>query len=263
MVYIYVLLLEQNKYYVGKTKKPDFRIDKHFNNNGSAWTKKYAPIKVLNIIEDCDDYDEDKYTRIYMDKYGIDNVRGGSFVTIKIDANTKKELTKMSNGTNDRCFICGEYGHFKSQCKSVTRTQQQKQTEKLDTIWQCSYCNKEFKTKNGATFHENVHCKFKNSTNLDYDDESDDSDDSDCCYECEYCNCEVNMSEKKKHEKSCKRKYRKYTIDCSSDCSSDNNDSDEDKKSKNKAKCYRCGRNGHYANKCFASKHIKGYVITK
>ena len=58
------------------------------------------------------------------------------------------------------------------------------------------------------------------------------------------------MSEKKKHEKTCKRKCNKYTIDCSSD-SYDSYDSDEDNKysTTNKAKCYRCGRNGHYANK--------------
>ena len=70
MVYIYVLQLENNKYYIGKTKEPNFRINNHFNANGSSWTRKYKPLKVLKIIPDCDDFDEDKYVKIYMKKYG-------------------------------------------------------------------------------------------------------------------------------------------------------------------------------------------------
>lgn len=31
-------------------------------------------------------------------------------------------------------------------------------------------------------------------------------------------------------------------------------------KSNTKA-CYRCGRNGHFSNNCYASKHIKGYYL--
>ena len=42
MVYIYVLKLEQEKYYIGKTNNPEFRINDHFNNIGSEWTKKYC-----------------------------------------------------------------------------------------------------------------------------------------------------------------------------------------------------------------------------
>ena len=79
MVNIYTLRLEQNKYSIGKTNNPEFRIDNHFNSNGSAWTKKYKPIEILKIIKNCDDFDEDIYTLKYMSKYGINNVRGGSF----------------------------------------------------------------------------------------------------------------------------------------------------------------------------------------
>jgi len=74
MVFIYALKLEQGKYYIGKTNSPGFRIDQHFQSGGSTWTRKYNPISVLEIINNCDDYDEDKYTRIYMDKYGIEFV---------------------------------------------------------------------------------------------------------------------------------------------------------------------------------------------
>ena len=91
-MYIYILQLEKGKYYVGKTKNPYFRFENHFYSSGSEWTKLYKPIRILELIADCDDYDEDKYTLIYMDKYGIDNVRGGSFTTIELDKSTKNQL---------------------------------------------------------------------------------------------------------------------------------------------------------------------------
>jgi hypothetical protein len=119
-VFIYVLELEQGKYYVGKTNDPQFRIQTHFNNNtgGSVWTKRFKPVRVLELIPDCDDYDEDKYTKKYMDTYGIDNVRGGSFVSVELDSFTKEQLVKMSNGTNNRCFKCGEDTHFVKDCRT-------------------------------------------------------------------------------------------------------------------------------------------------
>ena len=116
MVYIYVLKLEKDKYYIGKTNNPSIRIDAHFHENGSAWTKLYNPIKILELIPNCDDYDEDKYTKIYMDKYGIDNVRGGSFVSVKLDKSMIDCLVKMNNGTNNKCFTCGKEGHFSQDC---------------------------------------------------------------------------------------------------------------------------------------------------
>jgi hypothetical protein len=151
MVYIYVLKLEQGKYYIGKTSSPKFRLETHFKSYGSAWTNKYKPIKVIELIPNCDDYDEDKYTKIYMDKYGIDSVRGGSFVQIKLNESTQEHLHKMSNGTNDKCFKCGKKGHFEKNCKIVK--------DEDEEAYCCNYCNKEFDTKKGCLFHENVYCK--------------------------------------------------------------------------------------------------------
>jgi len=88
MVFIYALQLQEGKYYIGKTNKPQIRLESHFNSHGSEWTKIYKPLKVIELIPNCNDYDEDKYTRIYMDKYGIHNVRGGSFVSVKLEKST-------------------------------------------------------------------------------------------------------------------------------------------------------------------------------
>ena len=116
MVHIYVLELVGGKYYVGKTNNPGFRIEQHFHSGGSVWTRKYSPVRVLELINDCDDYDEDKFTRIYMDKYGIENVRGGSFCEEVLDEATVKMLEKMSNSAKNKCFICGKLGHFAKEC---------------------------------------------------------------------------------------------------------------------------------------------------
>jgi hypothetical protein len=118
-MFIYILKLENNKYYVGKTLTPFKRITQHFKEIGSEWTKLHKPLEIEEIIPNCDDYDEDKYTRIYMDKYGINNVRGGSFVQVKLSEEDIKILNKMKNGTNDNCFKCGNSDHFVKDCKKV------------------------------------------------------------------------------------------------------------------------------------------------
>ena len=171
MVYIYVLKLENNKYYIGKTDNPDFRIKSHFNSNGSAWTKKYKPVDLVELIPNCDDYDEDKYTRLYMDKYGIENVRGGSFVSVKLDDNTITHLNQMSNGTNNNCFRCGRTGHYASNCYAKTHINGKCLEElEYEEVWCCEYCNQEYLSSLECLKHENK-CKYKKAK-------------KNCCYKC-------------------------------------------------------------------------------
>ena len=44
---VYVLKLENDRYYVGESISPDTRIQNHFKGKGSAWTRLYKPIEVL------------------------------------------------------------------------------------------------------------------------------------------------------------------------------------------------------------------------
>jgi hypothetical protein len=195
MVSIYILQLQNNKFYIGKTNNPFFRLEQHFNSNGSAWTKKYNPIKVIEIIPNCDNYDEDKYTIKYMTQYGINNVRGGSFCQIKLDENNIETITRMINGASNNCFLCGNNNHYANKCpnnneyedlikflikenrclrcqrkghyiddcyaKTFDNGEEIIDYESENEVFSCEYCGKEFETEKGARFHENVHCKKK------------------------------------------------------------------------------------------------------
>ena len=129
MVFIYTIGLAQGKYYVGKTTNPSFTIDMM---SSSAWTTKYNPMILLELIHGCDDYDEDKYTIKYMDMYGINNVRGGSFTSVILNDSTIEHLTLMSRKINASylvdnientnktevkyCTLCNREGHREATC---------------------------------------------------------------------------------------------------------------------------------------------------
>ena len=195
MVFIYILKLENNKYYVGKTSDPKFRLEQHFNYSDTQWTIKYKPIEILDIIPDCDDFDEDKYTLKTMEQYGIDNVRGGSFCELILSEDNDNTIQKMLCGSTNKCYICNKNGHFVKNCPQNIKNilinndlcfrchrkghyvsncyaktfasgeEINDESEEINDeyeeieVYCCSYCDKEFETLKGAKYHEKFYCK--------------------------------------------------------------------------------------------------------
>jgi predicted GIY-YIG superfamily endonuclease len=77
--YIYILQLEHNKFYVGRSSCIFKRIFSHFHKKGSIFTKHFKPILVLDIIEESSKFDEKNITIDTMIKYGWQNTRGYSW----------------------------------------------------------------------------------------------------------------------------------------------------------------------------------------
>ena len=160
MTKIYILKLEGGKYYVGKSEDVVKRYQQHLNGDGSAWTKKYKPISLEKTIENASPFDEDKITKEYMSKHGINNVRGGSYVEIEL-SEFHKDALKMEIWTaKDLCAQCGRAGHFVKDCYATTDISGKKIEVVEEYEWGCEYCSRTFTTHFGCMVHERS-CKNK------------------------------------------------------------------------------------------------------
>jgi len=113
---VYVLELEGDHYYVGKTDDFDERIKRHESGTGSAFTKKYKVVRVIEKIENPGPFDEDNITKEYMRKKGIDNVRGGAYTQLFLTKEQKQFLISEQRSAENTCQRCGRAGHFIARC---------------------------------------------------------------------------------------------------------------------------------------------------
>ena len=179
MVYIYVLKLRSNKYYVGKTDNPNFRLNDHFKSNGSEWTKKYKPITVHELRPDCNSKDETIITQEYMEKYGIDNVRGGPWCKIDITEH-KSSIEHMIKSESDSCYICGKSGHFANKCTNKRKPVNNKSVKKKV----CSRCGRSSHTEENCYAKTDIHGMYINDSEEEEYSSSEDDDDLGACFRC-------------------------------------------------------------------------------
>jgi predicted GIY-YIG superfamily endonuclease len=120
---IYALLLSSDKYYIGKTSRDiSVRFREHLDGNGSEWTSLYKPKSIIETYISDSPFKEDILTKEYMMKYGIDNVRGGSYTKIKLEEWQLKNLEHEFKSVSDKCFKCGDIGHFACDCEEGNYT---------------------------------------------------------------------------------------------------------------------------------------------
>lgn len=273
-------------FYVGKTDDIEKRFFEHTSGKGALWTKLHRPIKIEKTIDNCDPFDEDKYVKKYMTMYGIDKVRGGSYVKEVLDEEQIRIIQKEINASMDLCINCGQAGHFIRDCKEK-KTVANKIfllckfcNKKFDTQnevmihenfyyensyckemcivssvtkyeFSCKFCNKEFETQKGATYHENVHCKNKTES-----------------FSCKYCNKEFETQKGTSYHENfyCKNKVAIFLCEyCDKEFETEKGARCHEnlycKKKTKEIKCFNCGREGHLSNECYATKHIKGYIL--
>ena len=164
---IYVLKLQGNKYYVGKSQDVIGRYQQHINGQGSAWTKKYKPMSLVESRDGVSPFEEDKVVKEYMAKYGIDNVRGGAYVTEELSDFHRDALNMEIWAAKDCCTQCGRKGHWVKDCHSKTDVSgnlieyEESSEDSCEDEWGCETCDRTFTTKYGCIIHERS-CKGTN-----------------------------------------------------------------------------------------------------
>ena len=144
MKYIYLIELKSNKYFVELTDNVINSLKRDFCRFNYPWTRKYEPVKIIEIImiEDIDINKLDEFVEKYMKLYGIDNVRGGKYNTIKLESESILELKLIENN------YIGD---------------KNRNNDSLIKVWFCKHCGQDFTSKekaliHEANFHENNNC---------------------------------------------------------------------------------------------------------
>lgn len=134
-IYLYVLRCENDKYYIGRTKDLNTRINNHMLGLGCYWTKLHKPLYVVDKYRTTNVFAENDLTLRYMKDYGAENVRGGLFVGKYLSYKEKKMINMILDGKYskishemknkllwsgyDKCHRCGRSTHFVRDCNEL------------------------------------------------------------------------------------------------------------------------------------------------
>ena len=80
---LYVLKLEDDCYYIGMSHNLNQRWSQHWSGNGAKWTRLHKPLEVVKIIYPAIEMGiENKVTLEFMEIYGKEKVKGGSYCKV-------------------------------------------------------------------------------------------------------------------------------------------------------------------------------------
>jgi len=232
---------------VGKTSDIAKRLQEHRDGTGAAWTRKYKPMSIAKTMPLASPFDEDKVTKEYMSMYGIDNVRGGAYVSEVLDAAQRTALQREIWGAKGCCTRCGRKSHFVATCNARTTIEGTaiEEVEVEEELWGCETCDRTFDTEAAAEHHERF-CGVRANTVATHS--------SSGCHRCgrqgHYAsNCYASTTVSATRSSGCHRCGRQghYASNCYASTTVSATRS---------SGCHRCGREGHYASNCYASTTV-------
>lgn len=135
---LYALSLSSNKWYIGHTASPEKCLEQICAGEGPAWTRIHPPANTdggpsyeelfppkngdaLELEKDC-------LVKQYMLRYGIHNVRGGSYCKVALEPHMVKVLETELARADRRCQTCGGFGHTSYNCWHRNKPPTAKQT---------------------------------------------------------------------------------------------------------------------------------------
>jgi len=115
---IYCLELEDGYYYVGKSHDVASRYLAHVEGEGCTWTRIHKPIKIVEILEGVNTFEEDRMVKQYMGLYGVDKVRGGAYIHENLSLDEINFLNREIWSAQGRCIRCGRDNHLAKLCRA-------------------------------------------------------------------------------------------------------------------------------------------------
>jgi predicted GIY-YIG superfamily endonuclease len=106
-MYVYVLELENEKFYAGLSLKGDpfKRIRNHYKANGARYTQNNRVLKLMLLQEISDTLEELIYTLRLMKTYGISQVRGDKYIQRHINDFERNEISNLLINLDVPCTL--------------------------------------------------------------------------------------------------------------------------------------------------------------
>ena len=82
---LFVLKLEEERYFVGVTTSPTFTLSYDYDYGGGEWLREYGVVGFLEPPRRIDNlFEIDRRVKELMAEFGIERVRGGSYSSIQL-----------------------------------------------------------------------------------------------------------------------------------------------------------------------------------
>jgi len=213
----YVVELKDGYYYYSK-----YPLESLKSSQMNNWTKLHPPVKTIkSMCVDEETFDDDSFVLNLMEKYGVDKVRGGSFISIELSDYQKRIIDKRLNKVVQPKVVEEERYNNSNLLLSY-----QESNNEDDDFHKVNYSSRKINSsynRIGKDYSMNI--------------------DNPKSYICSYCEMSFDLADAwRKHEEHCKDSY--YT-----------------KPRGKGTHCTKCGRDTHIAQFCRASTNILGHPI--